>query len=391
MHNKWFTILVVLFIGYVLIKQPQQIELALAPEKEVKHEVIDKIKAYAELLTADPKELSLNNKSQPLIDSAKQAEVSPINSLQDKNIQETAPPAAPVSASSNPVVLENRKDDPNFNAIQNKIANVVYNVLHTQQGKELLEKILLNPRDNGDAEKKEEEPNPYNNNSILNIVEGEGKSADCGDVVKVHYITRLVNGQEIENTYTSKKPNSFQVGDGKVIKGLEYAVIGMKKGGVRRLVIPPRLAYNNAKFSQGLVAGNEFVTMDIELIDLKLALDDWENKITIFQKPDENTGARMLCSNEVYFSYKISTTKEQVLFSSKQPVSFTLGSSMVPAAINKAFSGIKSNAKRMVMIPSSLLYNQKISFLPGNIKLPAKEMLIFEINTSSIINKPLSN
>ncbi len=62
-------------------------------------------------------------------------------------------------------------------------------------------------------------------------------------------------------------------------------------------------------------------------------------------------------------------------------MNFVLGSSEVPAAINIAFLDIKTNSKRVVILPSSLIYNKKISFLPSKISLPAKEMVILEIYT----------
>jgi hypothetical protein len=54
----------------------------------------------------------------------------------------------------------------------------------------------------------------------------------------------------------------------------------------------------------------------------------------------------------------------------------------VPPAINKIFTDIRSRSKRVVILPSSLLYNKKINFLPTNVKLPAKETLLIEIETS---------
>ena len=143
------------------------------------------------------------------------------------------------------------------------------------------------------------------------------------------------------------------------------------------IVIP---AYNEEKFSKSLIANNEFVTMDIELMDIKPALNDWQNKIKVFQEVEEEKAIIIPCGSKVFFSCKLSDTNEHKFFSSTTPLQFTLGSSQVPGVINKAFSNITSHAQRMVMIPSSLLYKQNISFFPDNMKLPEKAMLIFEIN-----------
>ena len=153
----------------------------------------------------------------------------------------------------------------------------------------------------------------------------------------------------------------------------------MKKDGRRRLVVPPKLAYTDPKISKGLIAGNEFVTIDIELLEIKPALKDWQDKIRIFDKKEEVKRRPLLCSNPVVFNYTISTSDEKILYKSLKPAIFILGSSSVPPAINKAFSNIRRYSTRSVILPSSLLYGRKISFLPKNIKLPAKGMIILDI------------
>lgn len=368
MNNKWVTIVFMSFMLYSILHYPgHKKDQDHEPLKEDNiNKFIEKIYYYSEILTAAPKEYALKDKNVPLIDQSNDKE------LQSKALKHSV----------------NINGDEKFGIIQNKISNFVYNILHTEKGQDLLERALIAPRIDENSKNKEVIENPYQNNSIMNVLDGDGIAAECGDIVTVHYITRLVNGQEIENTRIKNKPKTFQIGDQKVIKGIEYAVIGMKKSGIRRLITPPRLAYSDPNFSKNLVAGNEFVTIDIELIDIKPPIPDWKDKITIFQKPDENNGINMLCSNQVYFNYKLSTVNEKLLLKSNSIVNFIIGSSEVPAAINKAFTGIKSNSKRIVMIPSSLIYNKPVSFFPKESKLPAKEMLILEINTNTSTTTP---
>jgi FKBP-type peptidyl-prolyl cis-trans isomerase len=373
MNNKWVTIIFAGFMIYAMIKYPGQAGNQIPEAVEKKNEFVEKFKYYADILMADPKEMSLSDKETPLINQ---------DAGESKNINKNQQ-----GISIKPE--QSKANSENF--VQNKIYNVLYNLLNTKQGQTILERALTIPQQNSEDLKTKSPPKEsdlYKNNSILNVIEGEGEEASCGDILTVHYVTRLVSGQEIENTRTDNKPKIFQIGDQQVIKGIEYAAIGMKKGGIRRLITFPRFGYIDPKFSKNLVSSNEFITIDIELIDIKPALDDWQNKIKIFQKPDENNGIDMLCSNEVYFNYKILTSQEKLLFKSQGQVNFIIGSSQVPAAINKAFLGIKSKAKRIVMMPSSLLYNKKIAFLPENVKLPAKEMLIFEIDTDTTPIQP---
>jgi FKBP-type peptidyl-prolyl cis-trans isomerase len=400
MHKSWVTICFILFMFYAFITQkgPQEPKAISPQEQKETHAFINKIKEYATIVTDDPK--GLRDKDEPLIKD----NLTSINNSQESitettpvtNTEMSAPPSKesdtkeiikpaikqpkpPQTAFVKPMPM--KPEDEDLGDVQNKLSNVLNNLLHTKPGKELVSRFLTSPT--LDETGKKMEPNPYQNNSILTVTEGDGENTiECGDIVTMHYATRLISGQEIENTRKTKSPATFQVGEGKVIKGLEYASIGMKEGGIRRLITLPSLAYTDKKFSQGLVSESEFVTIDIEVIKIKPALPNWKDKMTIFQNAEENTGNFMLCSNPVYFTYKILTVdKEKILDKSSKQVHFTLGSRQVPAAINKAFLGIKSRSKRIVMLPSSLLYNKKISFLSPKVKLPAKGMLLFEINT----------
>ena len=365
MRSKWIIFILGLCTMYAFMSYKQKPDIL--PTHEEKPSFIADVTSFIKELTADPQANSLTSHDQPLLNE-EIIQVVPLNN------------DLPVGKTEN-INLSKSKEAYGF--IEKKISNAIYNILHTAKGQEILENILLNPRQDKDPAKKEQEPNPYNNNSIMNILDGEGEEAECGDIVTINYISRLVNGQEIENTNISKNPLTLQIGNGEVIKGIEYAVIGMKQGGMRRLVVPPSLAYKEQKFSKGLVGAKEFITLDIELINLKPALKNWQSKIRIFQDNEKNTGHPLLCGDEVYFNYKISTSNEKLLASnSKRLASFTLGSKAVPAAINKAFTGIKIKSQRSMLIPSSLLFGKKIGFLENQVNIPANEMLIFEIDTN---------
>jgi len=75
------------------------------------------------------------------------------------------------------------------------------------------------------------------------VKEGTGRAAREGDLVQVHYTGKLANGKKFDSSLDRQKPLSFQIGKGEVIKGWDKGVVGMKVGGVRKLVIPPDLAY----------------------------------------------------------------------------------------------------------------------------------------------------
>lgn len=373
--RKIFTLLGLAFIAYVFMRHQKEISFQSNPtEQSPIVSFVEEAKDYINILSADPPSSALTGKDTQIL---KQPEPEVLKQIQQ---EPQKPPVNKTNSNKPPAKPESKE---NISHLQNKIYNILYNVTHTPQGQELVSKLLLNPPAYNDSVENAKEPNPYHNNSIIDIALGEGAEVGCGDTVIAHYIIRLVSGQEVENTYQSGKPLTFQVGDRKVIKGLEYAVIGMKKGGRRRLVVPPKLAYTNKTLSRGLVAENEFVTIDVELLELQPAFKNWQKQIRIFEQPTEKKSRPLLCSSPMYFYLTITDSKEKILYNSLNSVSFVWGSSHVPPAINKAFSDIRLLSTRSVIMPSSLLYNKEISFLPKDVKLPANEMLILDITIDS--------
>lgn len=102
---------------------------------------------------------------------------------------------------------------------------------------------------------------------IDDVVIGTGDEVKTGDVVSVHYIGTLQNGQQFDNSYLKGNPFSYTVGAGKVIKGWEEGVLGMKVGGQRILVIPASMAYGEKGF--GPIPANATLVFAIELLAIE--------------------------------------------------------------------------------------------------------------------------
>lgn len=102
---------------------------------------------------------------------------------------------------------------------------------------------------------------------IDDIVLGTGDEVKVGDTVSVHYVGTLQGGGEFDNSMKRGQPFSFTVGEGRVIKGWEEGLIGMKVGGQRILVIPPDLAYGENGI--GPIPPNSTLVFSIELLEIK--------------------------------------------------------------------------------------------------------------------------
>jgi len=98
---------------------------------------------------------------------------------------------------------------------------------------------------------------------------GTGIEAKVGNQVSVHYIGKLVNGNEFDNSYKRGQPITFELGSGQVIRGWDIAIEGMKVGGKRHLVIPPQLAYGDNSRDPETIPNGSTLIFDVELVDVK--------------------------------------------------------------------------------------------------------------------------
>lgn len=80
---------------------------------------------------------------------------------------------------------------------------------------------------------------------IQDIEAGEGSGAKPGQTVSVHYTGWLTDGTLFDTSKSRVRPLVFRLGSGQVIEGWEQGIVGMRIGGVRRLTVPPELAYGD--------------------------------------------------------------------------------------------------------------------------------------------------
>jgi FKBP-type peptidyl-prolyl cis-trans isomerase FkpA len=96
-------------------------------------------------------------------------------------------------------------------------------------------------------------------------VVGDGAEAVAGKSVEVHYTGTLADGTKFDSSHDRRKPFTFKLGAGQVIKGWDEGVAGMKVGGKRKLVIPYQLAYGERGHPPVIPARAE-LTFIVELL-----------------------------------------------------------------------------------------------------------------------------
>lgn len=104
---------------------------------------------------------------------------------------------------------------------------------------------------------------------VTDLTVGNGAEAGPGDTVKVHYVgVAYSTGEEFDASYNRGAPLDFPLGAGRVIRGWDEGVAGMKVGGRRRLVIPPHLAYGD-RGAGGVIAPGETLIFVVDLVDVR--------------------------------------------------------------------------------------------------------------------------
>ena len=99
-------------------------------------------------------------------------------------------------------------------------------------------------------------------------VVGTGDVAVAGKTVSVHYTGLLENGKKFDSSVDRGQPFSFPLGAGRVIKGWDEGVQGMKVGGKRKLTIPSDLGYGS-RGAGGVIPPNATLIFDVELLGVR--------------------------------------------------------------------------------------------------------------------------
>jgi peptidyl-prolyl cis-trans isomerase A (cyclophilin A) len=100
------------------------------------------------------------------------------------------------------------------------------------------------------------------------IQKGNGKKAEKGRTVSVHYSGSLENGQVFDSSYKRKQPIDFALGKGQVIEGWDEGIALLQVGDKARFVIPSHLGYGSAG-AGGVIPPDATLIFDVELMDVK--------------------------------------------------------------------------------------------------------------------------
>lgn len=107
---------------------------------------------------------------------------------------------------------------------------------------------------------------------IIDLLAGDGKEAVKGALITTHYTGWLEDGTEFDSSRSRGKPFQCVIGSGRVIKGWDQGLMGMKVGGKRKLLVPAHLAYGERQIGAHIKPNSNLI-FEIELLEV-LTRDD---------------------------------------------------------------------------------------------------------------------
>ncbi|MGE5086368.1 MAG: FKBP-type peptidyl-prolyl cis-trans isomerase [Bacillota bacterium] len=108
----------------------------------------------------------------------------------------------------------------------------------------------------------------YKELKITDTVEGTGRAAVKGALLITQYEGFLEDGTKFDSSYDHGRPFQFVIGSGRVIKGWDQGLMGMKEGGKRTLHVPAHLGYGERQV--GKIPSHANLIFYVELLEVRL-------------------------------------------------------------------------------------------------------------------------
>ncbi|MCB9704912.1 MAG: FKBP-type peptidyl-prolyl cis-trans isomerase [Myxococcales bacterium] len=234
---------------------------------------------------------------------------------------------------------------------------------------------------------------------VEDFAAGEGAPAAAGSSVEVHYTGYLTDGSVFDSSVPRGRPFSFDLGAGRVIKGWDQGIVGMKVGGKRKLVVPAALGYGPR--AAGKIPPNSTLVFTVELLSMTPPLPP-PQPLTAFEgtpvKTDKRPGglelvdfklgegAEVKDGDEVKVHYR-GTLDDGTEFDFShprgKPITFVIGRGQVIKGWDQGIVGMKVGGLRKLVIPAELAYGER-----ARGKIPANSRLTFLVEVMA--TKPMA-
>jgi|YNPMSStandDraft_1061717.scaffolds.fasta_scaffold00235_19 peptidylprolyl isomerase len=221
------------------------------------------------------------------------------------------------------------------------------------------------------------------------LKKGNGIRPEQGDKVFVHYVGKLMNDTIFDSSYKRGEPFSFNLGEGRVIKGWDEGIALLQEGDSALLIIPPDLGYGNRAI--GSIPANSTLKFIVSLEKVekapKIEPFDITNKETettesglkiVRVKKAEKDAIKPSIGDNVGVHYTGYFEDGKIFDSSVrrgEPITFTLGKGQVIKGWEEGISLLAKGEKARLIIPYNLAYGEN-GRPPA---IPPKANLIFDV------------
>jgi len=230
---------------------------------------------------------------------------------------------------------------------------------------------------------------------VEDYVVGTGAAAGNGSKIKVHYTGYLTDGSVFDSSIPRGRPYTLDLGKGRVIKGWDQGLQGMRAGGKRKLTIPPAMGYGDR--GKGKIPAGATLVFTLEIVGIAAPVPD-PQPLAIFDGTPVSRDAR--ANGLVLIDYKLGTgaiarkgdtvqvhyrgtLKDGTVFDSsypkKRPIEFRLGVGRVIKGWDEGIAGMRVGGVRTMQIPAVLGYGAR-----GKGKIPANSDLTFNVELMSV-------
>lgn len=225
---------------------------------------------------------------------------------------------------------------------------------------------------------------------------GKGRQVVAGDKVTVHYTGTLPDGKKFDSSVDRDQPFSFQVGQGRVIRGWDEGLQLLHVGDKARFTIPPHLGYGE-RGAGSAIPPNSTLIFDIDVLDAvtapkpqKAVPYDVSGKDTVTMQSGlkfikvqtgDGTKAEQLRTVEVHYTgYLMDGTKFDSSIERGEPISFQLGYGQVIKGWDEAVGYMQVGDKMRLIIPPGLAYGEQGA---GGV-IPPNATLIFDVELVNV-------
>lgn len=250
---------------------------------------------------------------------------------------------------------------------------------------------------------------------------GSGKAPEAGDVMKVHFSIRTVDGMTLYST-EGNQPMDIEAGSPFDTKGFDEALTYLRKGTKASLIVPSKLAFDSTG-RQGIVPPYTTLLYDVELVDFKAkALVEKEkeaerqraeaaaqkarkeeydkiaaylrtNNITVsptasglyYIETEKGKGKRVENGKKVKVHYTLYNLSGKMIQSSKdsgQPFELTVGQGQVIKGWDEGLVLMHEGGKARLILPSDIAYGGT----ERGPDIPAYSTLVFDIEVLEVLD-----